>query len=71
VDFEPAYTPEQEAFRAEVRTWLGSHVPDVPNLLRDTPENYQRFRQLARDLGDRGWLFPTAPVEYGGDQLRP
>ena len=69
MDFEPAYTPEQEAFRAEVRTWLGSHVPDVPNLLRDTPENYQRFRQLARDLGDRGWLFPTAPIEYGGGGL--
>ncbi|MPZ98909.1 MAG: hypothetical protein GEU80_06135 [Dehalococcoidia bacterium] len=69
MDFEPAYTAEQEEFRSEVRAWLGQHVPDVPHLERDTPENYQRFRQLHRELGARGWLWPTAPVEYGGGGL--
>lgn len=64
--FEPAYTPEQEAFRTDVRDWLERHVPDVPIMERDQPENYQRFRQLGRELGERGWLWPSAPVEYGG-----
>jgi len=69
VDFEPAYTAEQEAFRGEVRSWLAKNVPDVPHLERDTPENYQRFREFARQLGAHGWLYPTMPAEYGGGGL--
>src|SRR5215831_17749974 len=28
MDFEVTYTPEQEAFRAEVRAWLIDHIPE-------------------------------------------
>ena len=69
MDFEPAYTAEQEAFRGELRAWLAEHVPDVPHLERDTAENYQRFRQFTRELGQKGWLYPTMPAQYGGGGL--
>ncbi|MDA1258078.1 MAG: acyl-CoA dehydrogenase family protein [Chloroflexi bacterium] len=68
MDFEPAYTPEQEAFRKEVRSWLAAHVPVIEGD-PDSDENYPKYRQLGRDLGARGWLRPTAPVEYGGGGL--
>jgi alkylation response protein AidB-like acyl-CoA dehydrogenase len=68
MDFEPAYTPDQEAFRTDVRDWLAEHAPVVEGS-RDTDENYALFRQFGRDLGARGWLRPTAPVEYGGGGL--
>ena len=68
MDFEPAYTPEQRAFRAEVRAWLDERVPRVEGD-PDSDENYARYRQLGRELGARGWLRPTAPREYGGGGL--
>lgn len=68
MDFEPTYTPEQEAFRAEVREWLDGVVPKVEGDL-DSDENYPQFRELGRQLGKKGWLRPTAPVEYGGGGL--
>ncbi len=68
MDFEPAYTPEQEAFRGEVRSWLAEHVPVVEGN-PDSDENYPKYREFGRQLGERGWLRPTAPVEYGGGGL--
>ncbi|MBM3138647.1 MAG: hypothetical protein FJZ92_00155 [Chloroflexi bacterium] len=68
VDFAPSYTPEQEAFRSEVRAWLSEHMPKTGGDL-DSDENYRKFRQLGRDLGKRGWLRPTAPKQYGGGGL--
>ena len=69
MDFTPSPdTPEQEAFRKEVRTWMEEHVPKVFGD-RDSDENYPKFRQLGRELGAKGWLRATAPVEYGGGGL--
>jgi alkylation response protein AidB-like acyl-CoA dehydrogenase len=68
VDFAPADTPEQQAFRQEVREWLKQHVPNRPGH-PDTDENYAAVRKLGRELGEKGWLRPTAPVEYGGGGL--
>ncbi|MBX7112107.1 MAG: acyl-CoA dehydrogenase family protein [Dehalococcoidia bacterium] len=68
MDFEVAYSPEQEQFRAEVRAWLAEHVPQVEGD-RDSDENYEKYRQLGRELGAKGWLRPAAPVEYGGGGL--
>ncbi len=70
MDFEVAYSPEQERFRAEVRAWLAEHVPQTEGD-KDTDENYEQYRQFGRELGARGWLRPTAPVEYGGGGLSP
>ena len=73
MDFEPRYTAEQQSFREEVRTWLGDNVP--PDLAQPadaadtTYEDYLDYRELGRRLGERGWLWPTAPSEYGGGGL--
>ena len=70
MDFEPSYTQEQEDFRAEVQEWLDINVPkgiEHPADSADlTLEQYQLRRELGYKLGDIGWLWPTAPVEYGG-----
>ena len=73
LNFELEYTPEQEAFRTEVRAWLDKEVPkdlEHPIDPKDLSyEEYQKRRDLGRDLGAQGWLWPTAPVEYGGGGL--
>ena len=73
MNFEVEYTPEQEAFRKEVREFLEANVPPE---LRETQaedgqpyEKYLMCRELGRKLGVRGWLYPTAPKEYGGGGL--
>ena len=73
MDFEPTYTPEQEAFRREVNAWLKEHVPAGVEHPADpadlTWDQYQLRRELGRKLGDKGWLWPTAPAQYGGGGL--
>ena len=73
MDFEPTYTPEQEEFRREVSAWLKEHVPAGVEHPADpadlTWDQYQLRRELGRKLGDKGWLWPTAPAEYGGGGL--
>ena len=73
MDFEPTYTPEQEEFRREVTAWLKEHVPSGMEHPADpadlTWDQYQLRRDLGRKLGDKGWLWPTAPAEYGGGGL--
>jgi alkylation response protein AidB-like acyl-CoA dehydrogenase len=62
------FTPEQEALRQEVRTFLDRD--DVQAILRDThqrPFREELFSwELYRMLADRGWLAAHWPVEYGG-----
>ena len=73
MDFEPTYTEEQEQFRSEVREWLKDNMPSgiehPPDPADLTYEQYQKRRDLGRKLGAKGWLWPTAPQEYGGGGL--
>ena len=73
MNFELEYSPEQESFRREVRGWLSENVPDDLEFPVDsedlTFEQYQKRRDLGRALGKKSWLWPTAPVEYGGGGL--
>ena len=73
MDFEPTYSEEQERFRQEVRAWMRDNVPDDLERPADsaniTYEGYQAYREVGRRLGEKGWLWPTAPVEYGGGGL--
>jgi alkylation response protein AidB-like acyl-CoA dehydrogenase len=73
VDF--TLTPEQEAFREEVRAWLKVNIPrdwearamgsaDVPR-----PEAYDAMRVWQRKLYDAGFIGLTWPKEYGGRGL--
>ena len=72
MDFELEWTPEQDAFRAEVREWVERNVPDVPDHpdpAKLTRAEYDLQREFGRKLGAKGWLYPTMPTEYGGGGL--
>jgi alkylation response protein AidB-like acyl-CoA dehydrogenase len=65
------FTPEQEAYRREVRAWLEGHVPDWhrrPERWSTDDENadFERRRAWHRELYDAGYVGVTWPVEYGG-----
>ncbi len=70
MNFEPEYTQEQERFRQEVRSFLEENVPQELLTTRAIEgvswEEYQLQRQLGRKLGEKGWLYPLSPREYGG-----
>jgi 3-oxocholest-4-en-26-oyl-CoA dehydrogenase alpha subunit len=65
------FTPENEAFRQEVREFLAEHVtPELRAELDDQQEGRagplaQEFR---RKLGERGWIGMSWPREYGGQE---
>lgn len=73
MDFSLEYTKEQEEFAKEVREWLEENVPkDLVNI-RDTvkmsQKQWQKRRNFVRKLGQKGWLYPGYPREYGGGSL--
>ena len=62
---ELSWTPEQEAFRAEVRDWLHAHVPrDLPS--GDTAEGFAAQLEWERALHAAGWAVVSWPEAYGG-----
>jgi alkylation response protein AidB-like acyl-CoA dehydrogenase len=64
------YTPEQQAFRAEVRAWLDAHVPQEPLEHFDaTREGFEAHRQWEKTLKSGDWGMVTWPKEYGGRGL--
>ena len=73
MDFEPRYTEEQEQFRQQVKAWLKENVPEgivhPADPIDLTWDQYQLRRDLGRRLGAKGWLWPTAPAEFGGGGL--
>jgi alkylation response protein AidB-like acyl-CoA dehydrogenase len=60
------YTPEQQAFRQEVRSWLETHVPQTPLASFDTAAGFEQHRQWERTLNSDRWSAVNWPVEYGG-----
>jgi len=60
------YTPDQKAFRAEVRAWLAAHVPKVPLASFDTAEGFAAHREWERTLASGNWGMVTWPESYGG-----
>ena len=62
------YSPEEAAFRDEVRVWIGANLPGE---LRDRVLSY---RELSKDdllrwhktLAKKGWIAPHWPKEWGG-----
>lgn len=64
------YTPEQEAFRAEVRAWLEANVPSEPLEHFDASrEGFEQHRQWEKTLKSGDWGMVTWPKEYGGRGL--
>ena len=63
------FTPEQVAFRDEVRTWLGENIPDEPLPSMDTPEGFEAHRRWERTLFDARWSVVNWPEAYGGREV--
>ncbi|HEY7268351.1 MAG TPA: acyl-CoA dehydrogenase family protein, partial [Dehalococcoidia bacterium] len=83
MDFERTvvtYSPELEAFRAEVRAWVDANVPDdlkapIDEELgglypeEDHPVERAFGMDFRRKLGAKRWLYPAFPEAYGGGGL--
>ncbi|HEY9034374.1 MAG TPA: acyl-CoA dehydrogenase [Pseudomonadales bacterium] len=61
-----AYTPEQQAFREEIRSWLAANVPAEPLKSFDTEEGFQQHREWEAKMYDGRWGMITWPEEMGG-----
>jgi alkylation response protein AidB-like acyl-CoA dehydrogenase len=59
-------TPEQEAFREEVRAWLAANVPAEPLPSAATPEGFAAHREWERRLYEAGYAAISWPRAYGG-----
>ena len=62
------FTPEEQAFREDIRTWVAANLPaelshKVHNALRLSKADLQ---QWARILGSRGWHGWAWPKSFGG-----
>ena len=72
VDMELTYSPEAEAFREEVRSWLRDNLPQgwfEPGF-EMTPEQRKAFNESwPAKLYGGGWICATWPKEYGGKGL--
>ena len=69
-------TPEQAAYRAQVRAWLEDHRAEAPVLrgpdaIEDEAEATAAHRAWQRKLAEAGYVGITWPKEYGGQGLGP
>ncbi|MBI2304081.1 MAG: acyl-CoA dehydrogenase family protein [Chloroflexi bacterium] len=72
MDFQ--FTPEQEAFRQEVREFLARELPphwEGELEGRETEAGWDFSRQFTKKLAQRGWLTMAWPTEYGGQGRSP
>jgi alkylation response protein AidB-like acyl-CoA dehydrogenase len=63
------FTKEQEELRKEVKDFLRRELTD--DIIRETEADGHVFgsplsRKFVQKLGDKGWLTPTWPKQYGG-----
>ncbi|MBS0254954.1 MAG: acyl-CoA dehydrogenase family protein [Proteobacteria bacterium] len=64
-----AYTPAQQAFRAEIRAWLAAHVPAEPLVTLECREGYDSHVAWERTLATGNWGMVTWPEQFGGRGL--
>ena len=63
-----SYSPEEQAFRTEVRGWLAANLPadiraKVTGYQGLSKDDYIRWHKI---LAAKGWSVPHWPVEWGG-----
>ena len=68
------FTEDEEAFRREVRQWLEQEIPQRwieldPGIWEETEQSWALAREFQHKLGEKGWLAPAYPKEYGGLEL--
>jgi len=66
---ELTYTPQQAAFRAEIRDWLAANVPSEPLVTLECEEGYHQHVAWERQLASGNWGMVTWPEAYGGRGL--
>jgi alkylation response protein AidB-like acyl-CoA dehydrogenase len=60
------YTPAQQAFRAQARTWLAANVPREPLQSFDTEQGFAEHRAWEAKLNEGRWGMVTWPTALGG-----
>lgn len=60
------FSPEEEAFRAQCRSWLEAHVPKTPLPSGDTREGFACHVEWEKELFNAGWAVVSWPKQYGG-----
>jgi alkylation response protein AidB-like acyl-CoA dehydrogenase len=62
------FTPQEQAFREEIRDWLKTNLPDhMPgDRMSGASENMNVYKEFAQKLATKGWVAPHWPKEYGG-----
>ncbi len=67
------FSPEEEAFRQELRAWLGENVPaDWEGVfLEEEEEPWREGRAFVKRLAQKGWVAPGWPKQYGGMEASP
>lgn len=63
------YTPQQDAFRLEIREWLAANVPENPLLTLEGEEGFHQHVDWERQLASGNWGMVTWPEQYGGRGL--
>src|SRR5262245_33925894 len=63
------FSPEQEAFRAEVRAWLADHVPGEEPPILGGPELVEFQRRWQATLASARLVAVHWPHEFGGRDL--
>ncbi len=59
-----AFSPEEEAFREEVRSFLKAELTGAP--FGDRRQNWDYYQGFLRKLAAKGWLTMAWPKEWGG-----
>ncbi|MDO8617080.1 MAG: acyl-CoA dehydrogenase family protein [Dehalococcoidia bacterium] len=67
------FSPEEEAFRQELRVWLKDNVPAdwEGTFLEEDDETWRFGRTFVKKLAQKGWAAPSWPREYGGMDASP
>ncbi|WP_436777765.1 acyl-CoA dehydrogenase family protein [Yinghuangia sp. YIM S09857] len=60
------FSPKEQEFRQEVRSWLEANVPATPLPSMDTEEGFRLHQEWERKLFDARWAVVSWPKEYGG-----
>lgn len=60
------WSPSEQAFRDDVRSWLAANVPAEPLPSGDTAEGFARHLEWERTLFDARWAVVSWPEEFGG-----
>ena len=63
------YTPEQQAFRAEIRSWLAENKPADPLVTLECAEGYHQHVAWERKQASGNWGMVRRPKDYGGRGL--